>query len=47
MIASATAPRNWTSLIGNVDGVSRKVAHSIDVNPDVVLGMKNGGIEEN
>ena len=40
IVAPATAARHRTCLVGNVDGIGCEVSHAIDVNPDVVLGMK-------
>ena len=39
VVAPTTAARNGTCLIGDVDGVGREVTHTIDVYPDVILGI--------
>lgn len=38
VVALTTASRDGTCLVGDVDGVGCEVTHTIDVNPDVMLG---------
>ena len=39
IVAYTIAARKRTCLIGDVDGVGREVTHTIDVYPDVILGI--------